>query len=141
MNSDSAQGFTSCDDTGTIPTVLHTITSPLGQEVNIFNECLNGTCSCVYIIGDIVSQLKPCRFTSIILLECERWADQYLELLWLITDGCPIVDSEVEPYDCKNYASITCSEVRSSMDSILQKELSEDMVSLVSIKPTCIHAL
>ena len=116
-------------------------TLPLGQPVTVYGSCKDGTCTCSYYIGGIKSQLKPCRFGSLILQESKDFYDKYIDLLWYITDGCPIVDSHVEPYECKNYLSITCPDNVGKMDSIIRKELDEGIVSQVSVKPHCSHAL
>ena len=121
--------------------VVTELTSPLGQKVTVYNCCVMGTCDCCYFIGGIRSQLKPCRFGSLILGSTQEFYDKYIDLLWYITDGCPIVDSPVEPYECRNYLSITCPENSPKMDLIISRELKESMVSKVNVKPTCIHAL
>ena len=125
----------------TARTIVYTVTSPLGQVVNVYPECKKGTCTCAYHIGGVKSQLRPCRFASIILDQEHDYAEKYLDLLWYITDGCPIVDGPVDSYECKNYLSITCHDNRGKMDEIVRKELSEGMISQVSVKPICIHAL
>ena len=121
--------------------MLYSVTSPLNQEVNVYMECALGTCTCVYFIGEVRSQLRPCRFASIILDKTLDLRDRYLDFLWYVTDGFPIVDTPVEAYECANYLSITCDENKTKMDCILERELREGMVSLVDQKPTCIHAL
>ena len=117
------------------------MTSPLGQEVVVFEDCTRGTCKCVYDIGGITSQLKPCRFASIILNSEYPLVDEYLNLLWYVTDGCPIVEREIDSYECENYLSITEPGNKEKMDKILDRELAEGMVSCVDRKPHCIHAL
>ena len=122
-------------------TPVFSLTSPLGQTVEVFSNCVSGTCMCAYSIGDIASQLKPCRFASIICSKDQDFHDKYLELLWLVTDGCPIVDGPMEAYECSNYSSITCAENSGKMSSIIDRELGEGMISLVESKPVCVHAL
>ena len=92
-------------------------------------------------IGGVVSQLKPCRFASLILNPCHQWAGRYLGLLWDLTDGFPIVDGEVQGYECENYSSITCIENKPKMDSIVRRELLEGCISRSETKPLCVHAL
>ena len=118
-----------------------TVISPLGQEVNVYPDCSSGTCTCTYYIGGVKSQLKPCRFASFILTNDAEFHDKYIDLLWYVTDGCPIVDSAVDSYECNNYLSITCPENVVKMNAIVSRELNEGMISRVTDKPTCIHAL
>ena len=120
---------------------LFTVTSPLGEVVTVYQECVAGMCKCIYSIGDIDSQLRPCCFASYILGGSSDFNDKYLELLWLITDGCPIVDTVMEHYECANYLSITCPGNYEKMSLIIEKELREGMVSKVTKKPVCVHAL
>ena len=58
--------------------LLHSLVSPLGQVVNVYQDCLNGTCKCIYSIGGIDSQLKPCRFAGVILMGPEELSVRYL---------------------------------------------------------------
>ena len=134
-NSSEAQDLKS-DSTETI---IFTTQSSAGQKIEVYPSCVKGCCNCVYSLAGIVCQLKPCRFASIILGR-EHMLD-YLPLLWQITDGFPIVDSDVSPYECVNYSSITCPEVKPLMDKIVKREVLEGVVSLTNEKPTCIHAL
>ena len=115
--------------------------SPLGQNLDVYGDCAKGTCVCAFYIGEVKSQLRPCRFASFILDETLDLREKYLDLLWHVTDGFPIVDSPVDPYECENYLSITCEENKARMDHIIERELKEGMVSMVVQKPTCIHAL
>ena len=121
--------------------IVAEITSPLGQQVTVYRSCMDGNCKCCYSIDGIKDQLRPCRFGSLILCSTQEFYDKYIDLLWYITDGCPIVDSPVEPYECSNYLSITSPENSPKMDVIVQRELKEGMISQVEIKPKCIHAL
>ena len=112
-----------CDHCNVAHLLLFSTVSPLGNEVNVFDACSRGVCKCYYSIGGVPSQLKPCRFASIILDPCNKWAENYVKLLWNITDGFPIVDSAVQEYECENYSSITCVENKSKMDIIIRREL------------------
>ena len=103
--------------------LLWSETSPLGQSVNVHSSCLSGTCDCRYFIGSVKSQLKPCRFASFFIDKDNGIQDKYLKLLWLLTDGCPIVDSPVESYECSNYSSITCNENKKKMDLKIEMNL------------------
>ena len=121
--------------------LLYSVVSPLGTVGSVYDNCVLGRCDCSYRIGDVPSQLKPCRFASIILRKGAVCLENYLDLLWHVTDGFPIVDEEVQSYECENYSSITCAENKGKMDAILRRELDEGCVSLAITKPTCIHDL
>ena len=121
--------------------VLFSIISPLGNIVNVYDSCVVGSCSCKYSIGGVSSHLKPCRFGSFVLGKSEDFMARYLDLLWGVTDGFPIVDSEPPPYECENYSSITASGPYEKMSKILRKELEEGFVTEVDEKPCCVHSL
>ena len=116
------------------------MTSPEGRKFKIFASCVKGICSCEFELMGIKSQLEPCRFASMMWGNASL-SERYIKLLWWITDGFPIVDHDVEGYECENYNSITTSDVKPKMDSIIEGELQEGAISLVNTKPTCIHAL
>ena len=142
---------TSCTDSANVEvdsqgsfgnlTSMFSVCSPLGTVVDVYEDCSKGKCTCAYFIGGVKSQLKPCRFASIILNNDYGLEDKYLELLWGITDGFPIVDSPPETYECENYKSITAPGPYDKMSKILMKELAEGFVTKVECKPICIHAL
>ena len=115
--------------------------SPLGQIIDVFTYCCSGICECAYKIGGVPSQLKPFRFASRVCNTDRDWAAGYLDILWGVSDGFAIVDEDVPPYECPNYASITNEPSKSKMDSIVARELMEGCISRVDEKPTCIHAL
>ena len=121
--------------------LILSLNSPLGSVVNVFESCVKGCCTCVYSLGGIPSQLKPCRFAAIVFNKGPSWAETYGDLVWSITDGFPIVDREVDSYVCENYTSITCPEGSSKMDRIVERELAEGMISIVENRPHCVHAL
>ena len=120
--------------------ILTSMLSPLGKTIVVYASCLRGECDCKYFIGDIPCQLKPCRFAAVILSN-PNWADKYLDLLWNVTEGFPIVDEEVPSYRCKNYSSILEVSSKEKMDKIIRSELSENVISMVDYTPHCIHAL
>ena len=124
-----------------VRTVLFKRTSPLGQDIVVYPECTTGECNCIYLIGNIECQLKPCRFASLIYTVFAGRENEFEQLLWHVTDGFPIVDCDVSPYECENYSSITCPENVIKMDSIIAKELSEGMISISVDKPCCVHSL
>lgn len=49
--------------------------------------------------------------------------------------------SDVDPYDCNNYASILTDKSKPITDELVKRELAEGFVSRVMDKPTCIHAV
>ena len=114
--------------------------SPLGTIVNVYQSCIESCCTCKYFIGDVLCQLKPCRFAAI-LHQGGGWSSEYWDLLWCITDGFPIVEGDVPKYHCKNYNSILENDCKSKMDKIITRELGEGMVSEASEFPHCIHSL
>ena len=116
------------------------VSTPEGTRIEVFSSCVKGSCKCIYRLDNVESQLKPCRFASLIL-SVPGYSEKYLQLLWHITDGFPIVDSDVDSYKCVNYSSITCPEVSPVMDKIIGKELAEGAISISDVKPKCIHAL
>ena len=117
------------------------IESPNGTVVNVFENCVDGNCKCVYTLEGRKLQLKPCRFASIICNELNVWASNRLSLLWAVTDGFPIAQGEVPSYACANYSSILLPESKQCMDDIIRKELAEGMISIVDFSPHCIHSL
>ena len=121
--------------------IIFSITSPQGTVVNVFDQCIKGICDCEFCIGGISSQLRPCRFASYILGRSESFKEKYLDLLWGVTDGFPIVDSTPPSYECENYNSITAPGPYEKMTSILLRELEEGYVTKVENKPYCVHAL
>ena len=120
--------------------ILSVMCSPLGNSVTVFESCVSGKCTCEYLIGDVPCQLKPCRFAAVIQSNLS-WGEEYLELLWNITDGFPLVDAEVPSYRCSNYSSILDPVSKGKMDKIIRNELIENVVSIVDYEPHCVHAL
>ena len=115
--------------------------SPLDTTVKVFRECIAGTCGCIYYLGDVRNQLKPCRFASILNL-CELGVSpMFVHLLDNILDGFPIVDSEVQPYFCENYNSILQPGNREAMCEIIKREWAEGIITRVYSEPHCVHAL
>ena len=119
---------------------LYSFKSPEGTIINVYSECIDNTCCCKYFIGEMLCQLKPCRFASFIVVG-EEWAEPYWDLLWCIADGFPIVEGEVPKYQCKNYSSILDPISKVKMDKIVIRELNEGMICEVTVPPHCVHAL
>ena len=120
--------------------ILFTCKSPEGSVVNVYNGCIEGKCDCKYFIGEMLCQLKPCRFAAIIV-NGGTWSQHYWDLLWFITDGFPVVEGEIQEYQCKNYSSILDEVSKGKMDKIIRRELAEGMVSEAKENPICVHAL
>ena len=112
-----------------------------GIVVNVYEECLLGTCNCEYFIGSVKKQLKPCRFASAMLAYGVDEDDEYREFLSFILEGFPIVDSQVPSYCCENYNSILEPENKALMDNIVERELEEGSISFSLEEPTCVHSL
>ena len=117
------------------------VVTPAGAILQVFDSCVQGVCNCEHYIEGVLSQLKPCRFASIIVNGMNNWARGFYDVLWGVTDGFEIVQGDVPSYDCKNYSSILSEGPRQQMDGIIRKELSEGMISEVEKLPHCIHAL
>lgn len=107
-----------------------------GRIISIFPSCVQGTCNCVHYLDGIACQLRPCRFASMMckadgsLINPADWP-----LLENLIDGFPITDDIVTLYECENYGSILDPTAKSKMDSIIEKELSEGMISIAQVKP------
>ena len=116
-------------------------TTPDGTVINVFDDCIDGSCYCEHYIGGVRSQLKPCRFASIVCDDLNVWSSKHRGLLDGIADGFEIVQGEIPNYECSNYKSILEPGPKSQMNVIVQKELDEGMISEVFSKPHCIHSL
>lgn len=112
-----------------------------GVVIDVYEACASGICSCVYCHGGVRSQLKPCRFAWIIIREGFDIPHETKLLYSGIVDGFPIVDSPIEPYDCKNYNSALSPENKPLMDAVIEAELNEGFISIAKDTPVCIHSL
>lgn len=121
--------------------VFTTPPTPKGTTVDIFKSCYDGSCSCVHYVGGMLSQLKPCRFVVWIFGQGSIVTDDDKTLFAGIVDGFDLVSSDVEPYECHNYTSVTDPPNNALMSEILTKELANGFVSLADTKPVCVHAL
>ena len=120
---------------------MFNVMSPGGTRIKVFKNCADGKCNCIYNVANCPLQLKPCRCAAIILSDVNSWARGYLDLLWALTDGFPIVQGDVPKYSCSNYNSILEPESKRQMDVIIKKELAEGIISEAVTEPHCIHAL
>lgn len=121
--------------------IFDTPPSPDGRVISVYESCYSGQCDCVHMLDGVPSQLKPCRFATLMFQDGLFVKACYERLFYRLVDGFPVVDSEVEPYCCDNYKSIMDPVAKSKMDKIIASEMDEDMVSLVNYQPACVHAL
>lgn len=116
--------------------------SPDGRSVKVSSECRLGLCTCSHQLNGVKYQLKPCRFAALMFNQGKFLRPEDKTLFHYIIDGFPIIDDVItDAYECENYKSILLPECKEAMNKIIQKELSENMISFASEKPVCIHAL
>lgn len=96
--------------------------SSKGISINIYDSCVRGICTCKYVLGDNETQLKPCRFASLIFVDRVPSSDEIL-VFESVLHGVDIVSSEVQGYECQNYKSILNTENKPKMDEIIRNEL------------------
>ena len=134
------------DDFVTLPVDVNVFTPPVskgGRVVEIFECCINGSCTCVNLVGDTHCDLKPCRVGWFLFGgECTL-PSAMVEKIWDgLCDGFMIVDEGFSSsYECENYLSITEQKFRSEMSVLLLRELAEGKVTRCVEKPVCTHAL
>lgn len=122
--------------------VFTTPPTKAGRQVDVFNDCINGTCVCRPFLEGVPYQLLPCRFAALMFNEAGVMVDEsYWPLFNHIVDGFPVVDEFVRPYVCENYKSALEPVAAKKMSKIVQSELNEGMISQVFTSPTCVHAL
>ena len=130
------------DHVGCRPSLLFTTPeSAHGTAIEVFDSCYSGTCTCIHLIGGVVTQLKPCRIASHLFTPGFMPSVDDMTLFNGLVDGFNIVDGDVMPYERDNYASILSDKNHSRMTNILNSELAEGMVSFSDGKPKCIHSL
>ena len=107
----------------------------------VFEACINGTCSCIYVLCGVQCQLKPCRFASAVLgFNCDVSNDD-LYVLTSAYRGVRIVDHNCSSaYICENYSSIT-GDYANEMTVMVKDETDLGKVRLVDTPPRCVHAL
>lgn len=120
--------------------VVVTPKSSKGVTVNVYKDCIDGKCSCKYVLGGNVTQLKPCRFASLIYVGREPTQNE-LFLFESIIHGVDTVSSDVQSYECGNYNSILSPENKGKMDDIVNSELANGYLSVAKSKPLCVHTL
>lgn len=129
-----------CDNFSLDSLVLVTPMSSKGVSIEVFEKCVQGICTCVYTLGNNVTQLKPCRFASLIFVDREPSKDEWA-VFEAVIHGVDIVADEVASYECSNYNSILSTENRPKMDQIIKTELENGYLSFSDSKPKCVHAL
>ena len=108
----------------------------------VFQKCVEGVCSCVYVLSGMQCQLKPCRFTAAILGFGDDVTNEDAYVLTCAYRGARIVDHNCPcDYECANYTSITGKKFSQEMDEKIQVELLEGKVRTVKSRPTCVHSL
>lgn len=116
--------------------------SKKGNQIEVYENCINGSCGCSHYLGGRLTQLKPCCFTALMFEGDRVCSDDELKLYSGIVDGFDIVESEViTGYDCENYKSVLEPKVKEKMDELIKEELTLGYKSVVEEKPVCIHAL
>ena len=113
--------------------------------IDVFSDCLAGTCTCVHMIGREPSQLKPCRAAQFLFgyAKLDSVTDTDAAFLWdglvnvfsIVDDDCPA------SYECANYDSILEPKAFTEMSTLLESEILEHKVTKVEAKPTCVHSL
>ena len=106
-------------------------------KINIYHACVLGCCECMYEIGGVRAQLKPCRVFS----ECYCRGDVDPDWEYILRGVCfgfRVIDRNCgSNYFLDNYSSI--NKVSESMAGKLKKELEEEMVTVVPTPCTCVH--
>lgn len=121
--------------------IFTTPPSSKGVSIDIYRHCIQGKCSCRHMIGNDISQMKPCRFAAFLYQSGRTPSEEEKIMFDGIVDGFSIVSNEVESYDNTNYLSILSDENKSKMDKIVKNEISNGMLEVVACKPKCIHSL
>lgn len=120
--------------------VCITPVSSKGVSINIYRSCVEGSCQCLYELGGNATQLKPCRFGSLIFVNRDP-SENEVKVFESILHGVDIVSSEVDAYECENYNSILEQGNKRKMDAIIEDELKNGILTFAKSKPTCVHAL
>ena len=123
-------------------------TTPASADVaaiNIYNECIDGTCSCVHYIGVEPCQLKPCRAAQFLFGDTRLTSVDDSEALFLwkgLVNGFAIVDDDCQAsYTCENYDSILEPKAYTQMSELLDQEIKDHKVTIVEDAPNCVHSL
>ena len=126
------------------PVYLTPVCADIGQ-VPIYQNCILGTCDCLFTIGSSATQLKPCRAAQFLFgpTALDSIPDTERDFLWAgLNNGFAIVDADCpSTYYCENYDSILEDATHNEMTNILEREIDEGKVSVVSDIPLCVHSL
>lgn len=111
------------------------------QYLHVKQECLDGTCSCIYYLDGIQSHINPCRLAAVMFIS-DLWSDSDMWVLTGVCRGFKVVDGQPNiSYRVRNYNTILSPEMKEKMQNNLANELIQGKVSIVPEPPTCIHAL
>lgn len=114
---------------------------PSGNVIEVRRLCAYGRCSCEYDLEGVRAQLLPCRFAYLLYGGFFTDPTNHEEVFKGVCEGFKIVSSEIQPYECQNYASILSDKSKPIMDPLVARELAEGFISISQAKPTCVHAL
>ena len=110
-------------------------------EIDIFNECLGATCSCVFYVNGAVSQIRPCR----VFAECMCRGDTDPDWDYILRGACfgfRVIDDDCSSsYSCGNYTSITKDPIGRVMTARLQAEIDNGLLTVMQEGCVCTHAL
>lgn len=114
--------------------------SSKGMSIKVYKDCISVVCDCYHELGNSKTQLKPCRFATMIFKDRVP-TDDDLTVFDIVCHGVDIVAGDVPEYECANYASILKPENKCKMDVIIEKEILSGALSVVHEKPRCVHAI
>ena len=110
-------------------------------HINIFEECLLGTCACRHFVGGATAQIKPCR----VYAEAFCRGDTDPDWEYVLRGACfgfRVIDPDcVSAYKLDNYLSITKGKIGEVMARRLKTEIEAGLLRIVSEPCTCVHPL
>lgn len=111
------------------------------QYLYVKSCCNTNSCSCIYYLDGIPSQIKPCRVAAM-MYRCNMFTNDDLFVLTGLCRGFKIIDTDVElSYSVQNYNSITKGPMYTQMCKNIGDELIQGKVSVTDKKARCVHAL
>ena len=135
-------GNQSIDSNKLIFRVRGCINTPL---INVYENCLAGTCNCIHLIGGRSTSLMPCRFAPFLSGQSNVLTQdpEMAQFIWEgVVNGFKIVDENCETeYFCKNYKSILENDFYKEMCDLVTQETQAGLVTQVENKPKCVHSL
>ena len=88
-----------------------------GNFFPVTQDCIDGTCECIYELAGVKSQLKPCRFAAGVMFSSNGLSLRNMYVLTGVCRGFKIVDAGCNTsYCCSNYSSITTGVAAEKMD-------------------------